>query len=144
MTLVPALGGITAYDASVSCWKTKFQYNLVRPITYIRNVLGFTIWSPLLATPAHPEYSSAHAVLSIANAEAMTRVFGDNYHFTDHTYDYLGMAPRSYASFRAIGEEAAASRLYAGIHYQPSIDAGLKQGRIVAQNVISKLQFLKE
>lgn len=142
--LAYALGGITVYDASVSCWKAKYQYNLVRPITYIRTVLGQSAWTPLLATPAHPEYPSAHAVVSAANAEALTTVFGDNYNFTDHTYDYLGMAPRMYPSFRAIGEEAGASRLYAGIHYQPSIDVGLKQGRTVAQNVKTKLKFLKE
>lgn len=139
-----AVSGITAYDASVSCWQTKYHYNLVRPVTYIRNVLGHPTWSSLIATPAHPEYSSAHAVLSAAVAEAFTTVFGDNYSFTDHTYDYLNMSPRSFVSFRAFGEEAGASRLYAGIHYQPSIDAGLKQGRKVAQNVSMTLRFLKE
>ncbi|MGZ8510317.1 MAG: vanadium-dependent haloperoxidase, partial [Chitinophagaceae bacterium] len=67
-TIAYALGGITVYDAAISCWKTKYQYNLVRPITYIRTVLGHTTWNSLLGTPAHPEYSSAHAVLSAATA----------------------------------------------------------------------------
>ena len=35
-----ALGGITAYDAAISCWQTKYHYNLVRPITYIRDSIG--------------------------------------------------------------------------------------------------------
>jgi hypothetical protein len=139
-----ALGGITANDAAISCWQTKYHYNLIRPITYIRNVLGHTAWNSLLTTPAHPEYSSAHAVLSAATADAFSNLFGNNYSFTDHTYDYLGMAPRSFNSFRAFGEEAGNSRLYAGIHYQQSIDIGLVQGRKVAQNIISKLKFLKE
>ena len=138
-----ALSGIIVYDAAISSWQTKYQYHLVRPITYIRNVLLQTTWTPLLATPAHPEYSSAHAVLSSADAEALTAVFGDKYSFTDHTYDYLGMPSRSFSSFRAFGIEAGNSRLYAGIHYQPSIDAGLIQGRKVAENIISKLKFLK-
>lgn len=139
-----ALDGIAVNDAAISCWHTKYTYNLVRPVTYIRTVLGHTTWSPLLATPAHPEYSSAHAVLSAANADALTNLFGENYNFTDHTYDYLGFAPRSFSSFRAIGEDAGNSRLYAGIHYQRSIDIGLAQGRQVAQNIIAKLKFLKE
>jgi PAP2 superfamily len=142
--LAYALAAIAVNDAAISCWKTKYNYNLVRPVTYIRTVLGHTTWSPLLTTPAHPEYSSAHAVLSAANADALTYLFGENYSFTDHTYDYLGFAPRTFNSFRAIGEDAANSRLYAGIHYQPSIIAGLQQGRIVAANVINKLKFLKE
>ena len=139
-----ALGGIVCYDAAISCWKTKYQYNLVRPVTYIRNVLGYTLWSPLLGTPAHPEYSSAHAVLSASVADVLTNVFGENYNWTDHTYDYLGMAPRSFSSFRDFGIDAGNSRLYAGIHYQFSIDLGLVQGRKVAQNIISKLKVLKD
>ena len=139
-----ALGGISVNDASISCWQTKYHYNLVRPITYIRSVLGHTTWTSTIGTPAHPEYSSAHAVLSAAMAAAMTNLFGDNYSFTDHTYDYLGMASRSFNSFQAIGEEAGYSRLYGGIHYRPSIVVGLAQGRKVTQNVINSLKFLKE
>ncbi len=138
-----ALSGITTYDAAISCWKTKYLYNLVRPITYIRTVLRHTTWNSLLVTPAHPEYSSAHAVLSEATADVFSKLFGDNYSFTDHTYDYLGMAPRSFSSFRAYGKEAGNSRLYGGIHYQPSIDIGLKQGRKVAQNILNKFKFKK-
>jgi hypothetical protein len=138
-----ALGGIAVNDAAISTWQTKFHYNLVRPITYIRTVLGHATWNSLLTTPAHPEYSSAHAVLSSATADVFSSLFGDNYGFTDHTYDYLGFASRTFNSFGAFGVEAGNSRLYAGIHYQPSIDIGLVQGRKVAQNVISKLKFLK-
>ncbi len=138
-----ALTGITLNDACISCWKTKYHYNLIRPITYIRTVLGHTTWKSLLGTPAHPEYSSAHAVLSAATADAMTEVFGDSYSFTDHTYDYLGMSPRSFNSFSAIGEDAGNSRLYAGLHYLASINIGLVQGRKVAANIKSKLKFLK-
>jgi hypothetical protein len=139
-----ALSGIVCYDASVTCWKSKYQYNLVRPITYIRNVLGHTTWAPLLATPAHPEYPSAHAFLSASVADVFTAVFGEDYHWTDHTYDYLGFAPRPFNSFRDFGVDAGNSRLYAGIHYQPSIDVGLTEGRKVASNILSRLQLLKD
>ena len=139
-----ALSGITAFDAYISCWQTKFQYNLVRPITYIRTVLGYASWSPLIGTPAHPEYSAAHATVSSAYADAMTMVFGANFSITDNTYNFLGMASRSFSSFKALGEDAGNSRLFAGIHYQHSIDIGLEQGRKVAENIISELKFLKE
>ncbi|HEX7846166.1 MAG TPA: vanadium-dependent haloperoxidase, partial [Chitinophagaceae bacterium] len=134
--LAYALTGAAINDALISCWKTKYQYSLIRPITYIRNVMGYTDWLPYLTTPAHPEYSSAHAVLSAAAADVMQNIFGNTGSFTDHTYDYLGFAPRTYSSFVAIGEEAGQSRLYAGIHYQPSIDAGLLQGKKVAANIL--------
>lgn len=130
-----AVTGACMSDACISCWQTKYHYNLLRPITYIRNVMGYTAWNSLLTTPAHPEYSSAHAVLSSATADAFTVLFGNIGSFTDHTYDYLNFAPRTFASFRDIGIDAGNSRLYAGIHYQPSIDTGFIQGRKVAANI---------
>ena len=60
-----AITGVCLNDASISCWQTKYHYNLVRPITYIQNVMGFTTWNSLFTTPAHPEYSSAHAVFPL-------------------------------------------------------------------------------
>jgi hypothetical protein len=35
--------------------------------------------------------------------------------------------------------DAGNSRFYAGIHYQPSINAGLKSGTIVGDNVVNNL-----
>lgn len=135
--LTYALTGTAINDALICCFEAKYQYNLVRPVTYIRDVLGHNAWTPFIGTPAHPEYSSAHASLSSAAAGVLQSLFGNIGSFTDHTYDYLGFAPRTYVSFTAIGEEAAQSRLYAGIHYQLSVDAGLMQGRKVAANMFS-------
>jgi hypothetical protein len=137
--LAYAVTGVCLNDACISCWQTKYHYNMVRPITYIRSVMGFTAWNSTLGTPAHPEYSSAHAVLSSATANAFTAIFGDIGSFTDHTYDYMSFAPRIFSSFKAIGEDAGNSRLYAGIHYQPSIDTGLMQGRKVTANILKTL-----
>jgi hypothetical protein len=136
-----AVTGTCLSDAGISCWQTKYKNNLVRPITYIQNVMGHTTWASVLTTPAHPEYSSAHAVISAAAADAFTALFGNIGSFTDHTYDYMGFEPRTFKSFRAIGEDAGNSRLYAGIHYQPSIDTGLIQGRKVTANILDKLQL---
>ena len=145
-----ATGGIMVFDASISTWKTKYDYLLVRPIVYIQNVMGYTTWTSTLGTPPHPEYPSAHSSLSAANAEAMTLVFGENFAFEDHTFDYLynpAVDPlmfkyRSYPSFHAAANEAGVSRLYAGIHYRYSIEKGLLQGRKVADN-IRKSQIMK-
>ncbi|MBL7741910.1 MAG: vanadium-dependent haloperoxidase [Chitinophagaceae bacterium] len=132
-----AMTGASINDALISCWKTKYNYNLVRPITYIREVMGYSSWNSYIGTPPHPEYSSAHSSLSGAAAAALEKLFGNVGSLTDHTYDYLGFAPRTYNSFKAIAEEAALSRLYAGIHYQPSLQAALIQGRKVAANILS-------
>jgi hypothetical protein len=132
-----ALTGSSINDALISCWKAKYQYNLVRPITYIRDVIGNGTWNSYLGTPPHPEYPSAHAVLSCAGAGILDKLFPNTGSFTDNTYDYMGFAPRTYSSFMAIAEEAGKSRFYAGIHYQPSIDAGIIVGKKVAANVFA-------
>jgi membrane-associated phospholipid phosphatase len=135
--LAYALTGTAINDALISCFKAKYRYNLVRPITYIREVMGYSNWNTYIGTPAHPEYSSAHSSLSAAAADVLTRLFGNSGTFTDHTYDYLGLAARTYSSFAAIGEEAGYSRVYGGIHYLQSVVVGFEQGRKVSANIFS-------
>jgi hypothetical protein len=132
-----ALTGSAINDALITCFQTKYHFNLVRPITYIREVMGHETWAAYIPTPAHPEYVSAHASLSAAAGAVLEEIFGNAGQFTDHTYDYLGFTARTYTSYAAIAEEAGLSRLYAGIHYMPSITAGLEQGRKVADNIFS-------
>lgn len=134
-------GGIAANDAAISCVKTKFYYNLVRPITYIRTVLGHSEWRPVIHTPPFPEYTSAHATISMANAAILEETFGKNIPFTDHSFDD-SYGPRSFDSFEAYAKEAALSRLQAGIHYRFAMDEGLKQGRKVAA-MVNQLKFKK-
>lgn len=134
-----ALVGICMNDAIISVFRTKYTYNLVRPVTYIRNVIGDTNWLPFITTPAFPEYTSAHAVISSAASVAMEAIFGNIGSFTDHTYDYLGFTPRTFSSFSDIAADAGNSRFYGGIHYQPSINAGLVQGRAVGNNILQRL-----
>lgn len=134
--------GIALNDAFISCWKTKYKYNLVRPITYIKEVID-PQWMPTLVTPPFPEYASGHSVQSGALAQVLTDNFGENYAFTDRTHEDrtdINGTPRSYSSFIQMAEEAADSRLFGGIHYRKAIDLGLKQGYDIGK-VIGRLQF---
>jgi PAP2 superfamily len=133
-----ALTGTACNDAFISCFQTKYRYNLLRPVIYIQNVLGYKTWSPLFPTPAHPEYTAAHAVLSASSAEVLQSLFGSIGSFTDHTNDNMGFVPRTYSSFEAIVQEAGNSRVYAGIHYRASVEAGVIQGKKVALNILNK------
>ncbi|HET6769587.1 MAG TPA: vanadium-dependent haloperoxidase [Chitinophagaceae bacterium] len=136
--------GLGQHDAGLICFINKYEYNLVRPITYIQNVMGHAGWSPLIPTPNHPEFPSAHAVNNAGVVEMLTDVFGDNFQFTLHTYDYLGLPARSYSSFDEMGKEMADSRVFGGIHYQASCDKGRLQGKKVGENILSTIKFLKD
>jgi membrane-associated phospholipid phosphatase len=130
-------------DAGIGCWKIKYQYNQERPITYIRGVLGYSTWNSLFPAPNFPDFTSAHSAIAGVFSAILTDLFGNNYHFTDHSYDYLGMAPRPYDSFDALAQEIGAARLYAGIHYRISCERGVKVGGIIGQNINNKLKFKK-
>jgi hypothetical protein len=131
--------GIAISDSFISCWNTKYIYNLIRPITYIQAVIdpGWNtpdITDPVM-TPPFPEYTSGHSVQSGAAATVLTAVFGDNYQFSDNSHTALGLPARTYNSFHEFADEAAISRLYGGIHYLPAIQAGLDQGRCIGEQV---------
>lgn len=133
---------IAIADAFISCWKSKYEFNLLRPITYIRDVIDPT-WTPILTTPAFPEYSSGHSVQSSATAQVLSDLFGYRYSFIDRTHEMrndINGTPRTFASFFDYAEEAAISRLYGGIHFRDGIYFGLKQGRIIGESV-SALPF---
>jgi len=103
------------FDAGIACWDTKYYYHYPRPIQTIN---GF---KTILGTPNFPAYTSGHSTFSAAAAEVLAYIF------------------ESEASYcRNWAEEAAVSRIYGGIHYRFDAEAGLDQGRQVAQYSIAK------
>jgi hypothetical protein len=122
---------IVMADAFISCWTTKYEFDLVRPVTYIRSNID-PAFTPILITPPFPEYPSGHSTQSAAAAEVMTQFFGDNFAFEDASHVRDGLPPRRFVSFRAAADEAGISRLYGGIHFRTAIERGLDQGRCVA------------
>jgi membrane-associated phospholipid phosphatase len=138
--------GIAVADAFIAAWYTKYQYNLLRPVIYVRAVID-PAWTPLLVTPPFPEYTSGHSVQLGAAATVLTDMFGEQA-FTDTTHTDHGLvpvlAPRTFPSFQAVAAEAALSRLYGGIHFRSAIERGLRQGTCVGQKVLERVHFRKE
>jgi hypothetical protein len=128
--------GVAMADAFIGCWSAKFQYDLVRPVSYIKKVID-PKWEPLLNTPPFPEYPSGHSTQSAAAASVLTALFGEAYSFTDESPTPDGVPTRSFASFWAAADEAAISRLYGGIHFMPAIKNGQDQGRCIAAYAIA-------
>lgn len=132
--------GLAVNDAFVSCWRCKYTFNLMRPLTYIQQAIDPT-WKAYVGTPPFPEYTSGHSSGSGAAAEMLTTIFGDNYAFTDNTH--TGKYPdRNFKSFYAYADEATISRLYGGIHYRQGNENGQKNGKEIAKNIL-KLKFAK-
>lgn len=122
--------GVAVADAFIGCWASKFEFDLLRPVTYIKKVID-PAWEPVLITPPFPEYPSGHSTQSGASAAVLAQAFGDNFAFEDETHTKDGIGPRHFENFTAAAEEAALSRLYGGIHFRSAIARGLEQGRCV-------------
>ena len=133
---------IAMADAFIATWHTKYTVNLLRPVTYVQLVIDSN-WAPtLMHTPPFPEYPSGHSVQSSAAAAVLGQVFGNDTAFVDNTHNDRGWGPRTFESFKAAADEAALSRLYAGIHYRSGVVGGQMQGRCVADKVLA-LQFTR-
>lgn len=134
--------GMGVHDAFVACWNAKFTYNLMRPVSYIKDQIEAG-WNTHLTTPPFPEYTSGHSTQSGATAQILSDLFGYNYAFTDRAHmsrtDINGR-PRNFSTFFDFANEAAISRLYGGIHYRVGNEEGLKLGLRVGKN-ISLLKF---
>jgi membrane-associated phospholipid phosphatase len=75
----------------------------------------------LFPNPNHPSYPSAHAASSGALAGVLAYLF-----------------PRDAEFFKRLGEEAAESRIWAGIHYRSDLVDGLAQADAVARLIIER------
>jgi hypothetical protein len=128
-------------DAFITCWRVKYEFNTIRPITYIKRYIDKT-FEPLLLTPPFPEFPSGHSTQAGAFAAVMTKQFGDNYPFSDQSKFGYG-EKRYYRSFNESAKEVSISRIYAGIHFTDACDQGLELGKKVAEN-IENLKFRKK
>jgi membrane-associated phospholipid phosphatase len=109
-----ALLNMAMHDAAVACWDAKFTYFNPRPSQMdpeIRTVVGL---------PNFPSYTSGHSTFSAAAAEVLSYLF-----------------PRGASSFNDQKDEAAVSRLYAGIHYRSDIEVGKDHGKRVGGYTVS-------
>ena len=133
--------GVTVADAFIGCWKSKYEFNLLRPVTFIRRTMD-PKWESTLTTPPFPEYPSGHSTQSGAAATVLTQIFGENFAFEDASHEDDGLPARTFKSFWDAANEAGISRLYGGIHYRAAIEQGLEQGKCIGAYT-NKLQTRK-
>lgn len=120
-------------DALIACWDAKYTYVFWRPVTAIR--LVEPLWSPLFATPNHPEYTSGHSSASSAAATVLADYFGDNTPFMLQSPAAPGWV-RSFTSFSMAVDEVADARVFAGIHFRAACVDGTNIGSTVAAYIL--------
>ena len=144
--IVNAKVGMAVCDAGIRCWGEKYRYNVMRPVDYIRNVMGHDDWNSIMCpdgagqffTPQFPTYPSGHGTFGAAAAEVLTSEFGQDFVLTDNCHqnrgEFIG-TPRTFTSFYEMAQENAYSRIPLGVHFrmdaEAAVDLGFKVGRKV-------------
>jgi hypothetical protein len=141
-----ALMNMSIANSFITDWDAKFHYNFWRPVTAIRNgdmdgndaTERDAGWTPLNATPMHPEYPSQASIQSGAAAGVLETVFGTGpvsaFTATDTADARL---QRQFTSIGQMSEEQRMVRVWGGIHFRNTLDISDEMGRRIAAHLIS-------
>ena len=137
--------GIGSFEAQTLTFIQKYDpsFLVMRPISYIKNYMGYANWSTVYPTPPYPEYPAGHPTNGGMLSVMLADEFGSDFSFDVDYYNYLGLPSRHYNSFDELADEMAIARVYAGIHFKPAVYAGKALGKKVAQNILNRLRFQK-
>jgi hypothetical protein len=134
-----AMGNMVPTDAGMACFDSKYTYLRWRPITAIRNdgIQGDSTWSPLFATPNHPEYPSQHGCVTSALAQVLANAVGtDQINATimgATATNKTGLATsRVFPTVQSLLDELVNARVWIGFHFRTSVLAGETLGTSVA------------
>jgi hypothetical protein len=127
-----------AADAGIGCYDSKYHYLFWRPVTAIRadGIAADATWTPLLATPQHPEYPSAHGCLTSSVARSLVHILGTTNLNVTVPGGQGGSAnlttTQTFATEQALDADVVNARIWVGYHYRNSVHAGENLGQAVA------------
>ena len=127
-------------DAIGACFEAKYHYLAWRPISAItlaetdgnNATSADASWTPVLPTPNHPEYPAAHSCTSGGLGETLRQVFATRR--VTYIFDSkVTGTTRTYLDTDALNDESRIARIYGGMHFGFSTDAGVALGVQIAQ-----------
>ena len=139
-----AMGDMVGADAGIACMDSKYHYLYWRPVTAIRNADldsnpatdPNATWAPLLTTPNHPEYPSAHGCVSSAVMGVLASVLKSQTINIDVPGATGGgttlTTTQHFTTIQDLLQNVADARVWAGLHYRFSTTAGVTLGAQVS------------
>jgi hypothetical protein len=140
-----AMISVTYADALIACFEAKYHYAFWRPVTAVHAgdtdgndaTIGAPAWTPLLGTPNHPEYPSAHSCITPAGGIVIARFLGtDQIDFT--VPSLTGLGDRHFDTVTELQAEVSNARIWGGIHIRTSVDDGSRIGKKTANFVLAR------
>ncbi|MDB6158341.1 MAG: Phosphoesterase, PA-phosphatase related protein [Gammaproteobacteria bacterium] len=127
-------------DAEIAALDAKYHYQFWRPITAVRNgdrdgnakTERDADWTPLIATPMHPEYPCAHCVIASTIATLIRADVGKETMPTlSTTSNTLRGVTRYWTRTEDLVKEVSNARIYDGVHFRNSCEVGNHMGEQV-------------
>lgn len=124
-------------DAEIAVLEAKYHYNFWRPITAIRNgdhngnpaTERDPDWTPLIATPLHPEYPCAHCVIASTIATVIHADLGrDPLPTLMSTSNTAPGVTRQWTRTEDVVKEVSEARILDGVHFRNSTEVGNRLG----------------
>ena len=119
--------------------------NFWRPVTAIRNgdldgnyaTERGPLWEPFITTPMHPEHPCAHCTFQATAASALETFFGSNAATFNLTSTTAPGVTRKFNNLSDYVAEVVNARVYDGVHYRTSGEAGAAIGRKIGQYTVA-------
>jgi hypothetical protein len=124
-------------DAEIAVLEAKYHYNFWRPITAIRNgdrddnpaTERDPDWTPLIATPLHPEYPCAHCVIASTIATVIRAEVGrEPLPILISTSNTAPGVSRQWTRTEDVVTEVSEARILDGVHFRNSTEVGNRMG----------------
>jgi len=141
-----AILNMTAFDSFIVFASIKYHYAFWRPFQAINfadednnpATDKDSTWTPVLPTPSHPEYPSAHLLLFTSMLRVIARLEGDcrTVEVTAATSPYYPGGTKSFESLAAISDASKEARINVGFHYRNSTNVGQMVGRELGDYVV--------
>jgi hypothetical protein len=140
-----ALADTAAADALIACWDAKFHYAFWRPFSAIPAgdtdgnpaTSADALWKPLLPTPNFPEHPSAHSCSTTAIVTVLKALAPNGELDLEIDSVNTGTA-RHFHSADLLLQEVANARVWGGLHWRFSTEAGTRVGASVGTAVIAQ------
>jgi hypothetical protein len=135
-----AVADLTAADAVITAWDSKFHFHNWRPVTAIRladtdgnpGTTADPTWTPLIVTPPFPDYISGHTTVIGAVTAALTRLDGTSRVDLDLASTVTGTT-RHYEQAATLNAEGIGARIWGGIHFRTADEKGAQVGMQVGR-----------
>ena len=135
-----ALFHAATIDAQITTYRAKYRYLFWRPVTAIRtgSVAPDPLWTPLIATPAHPEYPSGHTTYAGAAQAVLDALAGPPRAPFSLTSAVATDVTLQYGQWAELTRDNIDARVWEGVHFRNTDERGAAVGRRAALAALAR------